>query len=475
MKLLTTSLCITCCYTLLLALNSVVDTKQALDRFKGPHKVKTEIANHQEDAQRIIDFLTKGAGKHQVYNRLATFVDTFGSRIAGSANLEHAIDYMLDELESDELDNVHGEEVNVTHWIRGQETAQMIMPRNYSIALLGLGGSVGTPSDGITAEVLVVRSFDELHARASEVKGKIVVFNEIWVDYGTTVSYRDYGAAATAKLGGVASLIRSVTPFSIYSPHTGWQDYEKGIKKIPTACITIEDAEMMARMAARGTKIVINLKMEAQTLPPSVSRNTVAEIRGSVYPEQVVLVSGHLDSWDVGQGAMDDGGGAFISWQALSVIRQLNLKPKRTMRMVLWTGEEEGLLGAQQYYNRHKANAANFSLVMESDIGTFTPLGLSFKGSEKAAVIMKEVMRLLDPIKASKLTLTNVGGDIVFWVKDGVPGASLDNANSKYFYFHHSNGDTMTVEDPDTLDLCAAVWAVVAYTVADLDDMLPRN
>ena len=172
---------------------------------------------------------------------------------------------------------------------------------------------------------------------------------------------------------------------------------------------------------------------------------------------------------------MDDGGGAFISWQALSVIRQLNLKPKRTMRMVLWTGEEEGLLGAEQYYNHHKANAGNFSLVMESDIGTFTPLGISFKGSEKAATIMKEVMALLEPINASKLTLTDVGGDIVFWVRDGVPGGSLDNANSKYFDFHHSNGDTMTVEDPDTLDLCAAVWAVVAYTVADLDGMLPRS
>ena len=190
---------------------------------------------------------------------------------------------------------------------------------------------------------------------------------------------------------------------------------------------------------------------------------------------QVVLVSGHLDSWDVGQGAMDDGGGAFISWQALSVIRQLNLKPKRTMRMVLWTGEEEGLIGAQQYYNRHKANAGNFSLVMESDIGTFTPKGITFKGSEKAVAIMKEVMAFLEPVNASKLTLANVGGDIVFWVRDGVPGGSLDNANSKYFYFHHSNGDTMTVEDPDTLDLCAAVWTVVAYTVADLDDILPRS
>ena len=190
---------------------------------------------------------------------------------------------------------------------------------------------------------------------------------------------------------------------------------------------------------------------------------------------QVVLVSGHLDSWDVGQGAMDDGGGAFISWQALSVVRQLNLKPKRTMRMVLWTGEEEGLLGAQQYYNRHKANAGNFSLVMESDIGTFTPLGISFKGGKKAAAVMKEIMTLLNPINASKLTVTEVDGDITFWIRDGVPGGSLDNANQKYFYFHHTNGDTMTVEDPDNLDLCAAVWAVVAYSVANLDDMLPRE
>lgn len=190
---------------------------------------------------------------------------------------------------------------------------------------------------------------------------------------------------------------------------------------------------------------------------------------------QVVLVSGHLDSWDVGQGAMDDGGGAFISWQALSVIRQLNLTPKRTMRMVLWTGEEEGLLGAEQYYNRHKANASNFSLVMESDIGTFMPVGIAFHGSEKAADTMSGIMSLLKPINVTKLRVGDVDGDITFWVREGVPGGSLDNENSKYFYFHHSNGDTMTVQDPDAMDLCAAVWAVVAYTVADLDEMLPRE
>ncbi|XP_020601903.1 carboxypeptidase Q-like [Orbicella faveolata] len=472
MDLKTFPLCLACLCSALFTLASVTSAD------KDSHlsyQLKKEIVNHQDDANKIIDFLTKGPGKQQVYNRLATFVDTYGSRIAGSANLERAIDYMLDELDKDKLDNVHGEEVQVTHWVRGEESARMLLPRNYSIALLGLGGSVGTPPDGITAEVLVVRSFDELHDQASKAKGKIVVFNERWVDYETSVIYRTHGAAEVAKVGGVASLIRSVTPFSIYSPHTGWQDYEQGVEKIPTACITVEDAEMMARMAARGTKIVINLKMAAKTLPPAVSRNTVAEIKGSVYPEQVVLVSGHLDSWDVGQGAMDDGGGAFISWQALSVIRQLNLKPKRTMRMVLWTGEEEGLLGAEQYYNRHKENASNFSLVMESDIGTFMPEGISFTGGEKAVAIMREVMSLLKPINVTNLRVENVGGDITFWVRDGVPGGVLDNANSKYFYFHHSNGDTMTVQDPDAMDLCAAVWAVVAYTVADLDELLPRD
>ena len=172
---------------------------------------------------------------------------------------------------------------------------------------------------------------------------------------------------------------------------------------------------------------------------------------------------------------MDDGGGAFISWQALSVIRQLNLKPKRTMRMVLWTAEEVGLLGAKQYYNRHKGNAGNFSLVMESDYGTFVPKGITFNGGEKAQAIMREVMSLLKPINVTNLRIKNTGGEISFWVRDGVPGGGLDNANSKYFFFHHTNGDTMTVQDPDAMDLCAAVWAVVAYTVADLDEMLPRD
>ena len=188
----------------------------------------------------------------------------------------------------------------------------------------------------------------------------------------------------------------------------------------------------------------------------------------------MVLVSGHLDSWDVGQGAMDDGGGAFISWQVLSIMRQLGLRAKRTVRAVLWTGEEVGLVGSKQYYEAHKINISNYDMVMESDIGTFKPNGLKFTGNDEAFAIMENVMTLLKPINASTLYRKADGGDVSFWIKNGVPGGSLSNDNEKYFYFHHSNGDTVTVENPDDLDLCAALWAVVAYVVADMDEMLPR-
>ncbi|CAC5387397.1 CPQ [Mytilus coruscus] len=231
---------------------------------------------------------------------------------------------------------------------------------------------------------------------------------------------------------------------------------------------------MMDRMQQRGYKIVVKLKMSAKTLPSVTSRNTIAEIKGSTYPEQIVLVSGHLDSWDVGQGAMDDGGGAFVSWQALSLIKQLGLRPKRTIRLVMWTGEEEGAFGGNEYYNRHKKDIANFDMVLESDEGTFTALGMNFQGNHKAMEIMSSIVDLLKPINATALKKGGGGEDITLWMNAGVPGGSLMNANDKYFYFHHTDGDTMTVQDPVAMNLCSAVWAVVAYTVADLEKMLPR-
>ncbi|XP_045181827.2 carboxypeptidase Q-like isoform X2 [Mercenaria mercenaria] len=438
-------------------------------------KIRKEVASYKDIANRIIDLSVYGAAQNQSYNRLAALTDKFGYRLAGSQTLEDAIDYMLDQLKADALENVHGEKAEVPHWVRGEESATMLKPRIHRLPMLGLGYSIGTGPKGITAEVIVVKSFDELENRSSEVPGKIVVYNNKYEGYGISVRYRASGAAKAAKLGAVASLIRSVTPLSVDSPHTGMQDYEKGVNKIPTACITVEDAEMMWRMAQRGEKIEVFLNMSAQNLPTTISRNTVAEIKGSTHPEQVVLVSGHLDSWDVGQGAMDDGGGAFISWQALSLVRQLGLRPKRTLRMVLWTAEEFGGIGAQSYYEQHKNDVSNFDLVMESDEGTFTPTGIDFNGNANASKIMTEVLKLLQPINASILDGGGEGTDIGPWMTAGVPGASLKNQNDKYFYFHHTNGDTMTVQDPVAMNLCSAVWAVTAYVVADLDDMLPRD
>jgi len=252
------------------------------------------------------------------------------------------------------------------------------------------------------------------------------------------------------------------------------QNYQDDVPQIPTACITIEDAEMMARMQARGKKIVVNLYMEAENYPPVTSQNVVAEITGSTYPDQIVLVSGHLDSWDVGQGAMDDGDGAFISWQVLSYMAQLNIKPKRTLRLVMWSCEEFGGIGAQQYFDRHKVNVSNMDLVMESDMGVFHPTGIQFTGNQAATAIMQEIAQLLQPINTTLLTTGGEGTDISPWMDAGVPGASLANDNDRYFYFHHSDGDTMTVLNPDDLDLGAVTWAVTALSVANLDDLLPR-
>lgn len=439
--------------------------------------------NAQRDAQRIIDFLTKGPGSGQSWDKLATFVDTIGSRVSGSPALAAAVRYMLDSLANDGLENVHGEAVTIPNWVRGNEYAKMTFPREKNLAMLGLGTSVGTGSGGIEAEIIVVSSFDDLKQRAAanETQGKIVVYNQYcdWASlpvdcYGDSVIYRAIGASEAAKVGAVAALVRSVASFSINSPHTGVQDYEPGVKKIPVACITIEDAAMLSRMQDRGIAPRIKLYMEAHTLPNATSYNVVAELIGSKYPDEVVLVSGHLDSWDVGQGAMDDAGGAVLAWQVLSTAAQLGLRPLRTLRVVMWSCEEFGGIGSQQYFDRHKSDAANFSLVMESDMGTFEPKGLQFSGSAAALSIMQQVANLAAPLNATLVLPNGAETDTGPWAAIGVPAASLATHNEKYFYFHHSEGDTMSVFTPGTLDRAAALYAVAAFTVANMPSKLPR-
>lgn len=441
-----------------------------------PDKLVKEIDDYAPIVNEIISAAVNGTFKGSTWRELSVFVDKFGPRLAGTPVLEDSIDYLLNRSVELELENVHGEAVAIPHWVRGAaESATLLEPRRADIAILGLGGSVGTPAEGITAEAIVVRNFAELEERREEVPGKIVVYDQEFESYGKTVVYRTRGATEAAKLGAKATLVRSITPFSMYTPHTGWMAYDRNVTKIPAASITVEDAGLLHRMSERGEKIMIKLKMEARNLPEAKSRNGIAEITGNRKPQQVVVVSGHIDSWDVGQGAMDDGGGLFVSWNALVLLNALKLRPQRTIRAIMWTAEEVGVVGAEAYIKAHKFEESNIRFVMESDEGTFAPVGLSFTGSKKVGCILKRVMRLLTPLGATKLRSPHGGPDIADWVTAGVPGASLWTKNDRYFWYHHTNADTMLVENSHSLDQGTAMIAAVSYVLADLSAELPRH
>ncbi|HEY0350930.1 MAG TPA: M20/M25/M40 family metallo-hydrolase, partial [Gemmatimonadales bacterium] len=350
---------------------------------------------YRHAADSLIAAATADSAAHV---RLGKLVDTFGHRLSGSASLEAAIDWILSEMKSDGLQNVRGERVMVPHWVRGTESADLIKPRAAPLRMLGLGGSVATPKDGITAPVLVVNSFDDLRSRASEARGKIVLFDAPFTSYRETVHYRVEGASAAARAGAVASLIRSVASFSIRSPHTGVMHYDSTVARIPAAALSVEDAEMLHRFQDRGQPVVVRLRMGARSLPDAPSRNVVAEVIGRERPDEVVVLGGHIDSWDVGQGAMDDGGGAVAAWEAVRLIHRLGLRPRRTIRVVLWTNEENGGKGALAYRDAHAGQLTNHVLAMESDNGAFTPHGFRFNGSDAALARVQQVGALLHPI-----------------------------------------------------------------------------
>ncbi|CAG5010195.1 unnamed protein product [Parnassius apollo] len=407
--------------------------------------------------------------------RLAKFVDKFGARPSGSVILEDSIDYMIQLTRDEGINDVTTEELEVPHWVRGNEVITMLKPRVKNIDLLGLGRSVSTPEDGITAEVIVFSNFEQLEATPLEdIKGKIVLYDPVFTTYGETVVYRSNGATKAAEKGASAALVRSITPFSINSPHTGSQTYDGNVTKIPTAAITLEDADLIRRLYNRGETVVLNIKMSS-TYDTKISRNTIIDLKGIEKPEKLVIVSGHIDSWDVGQGAMDDGGGLLISWAAPVILNHLNLRPKRTIRSIFWTAEELGLIGAYAYEEKHRNESSNINFIMESDEGTFAPLGLAVAGNQEARCIIAEILNLFASINASTLVEDDSpGSDINVIIQTGVPGASLHNANERYFWFHHTDGDTMNVEDPKELDLCAAFWTAVAYIIADLSVDIPR-
>lgn len=422
------------------------------------------------------DSLIRGATSDSAaYRRLGRLVDTFGHRLSGSGSLEAAIDWVLGLMKADGLENVRGQPVMVPHWVRGAESAELVKPRAAKLAMLGLGGSVATPKRGITAPVLVVSSFEELQSRAADAKGKIVLFDAPFTDYVVSRRIRTDGPSTAARAGAVACLIRSVASASIRSPHTGATRYDSTVTRIPAAALSVEDAMMLHRFQDRGEPVVVTLRMAAQMLPDAPSRNAVAEIVGREKPDEVVVLGGHIDSWDVGQGAMDDAGGAVSAWEAVHLMKRLGLRPRRTVRVVLWTNEENGGRGGLAYRDSVGDQVSKHVLAMESDNGVFNPKGYVLAASDSAAAVVQQVANLLQSINATGVERApeSPAADITPLGEAGVPTMELDVDGSRYFWYHHSEGDMLDKLDPGEMARCVAAMAVMAYVVADLPEGLP--
>jgi carboxypeptidase Q len=384
-------------------------------------------------------------------------------------------------MKAEGLDNVRLQPVKVPHWVRGKESAQLTAPVEKLLNISGLGSSVGTTPAGITASVIAVRSFDELEQLgSSKIRGKIVLYDAEWKRAGGTSVYRNSGPARAAKLGAVAALVRPTTGFILYSPHTGNTDYVTGMAKIPAAGIAFEDAALIRQLLDSGLEVKVCLKMEARTLPDADSANVMGEIVGRELPDEIVVLGGHIDSWDVGQGAHDDAGGVISAWQAISLMKQLGLKPRRTVRAVGWTNEENGARGGQAYRDvwgvRQKHVAA-----IEMDDGVERPLGFrfNFKDAEpkdpkyiSADKKLKQIIQLLTGVGLSEIIPGSGGTDIGPLTTDGIPSLGLFTSQEHYFDWHHTQGDTLDKVDPQDLRRCIAALAVMTYVLADMSGQL---
>lgn len=397
-----------------------------------------------------------------IYRTLGEFCDAYPKRLSGSANLERGIDWLVARMKADGW-NVRTQQVMVPHWVRGSESARMTSPIERTLPACALGGSIAC--DRLRGEVFVVSSYDDLTKNAAKVRGKIVLFNVAFTHYGETVSYRVGGAVAAARLGAIGSLVRSVGPFGIQTPHTGGMSYNDSVTKIPHAAITMEDAMMMQRMQDRGQKIDVEITLGGHWMADAPSRNIIIEIPGSELSNEVVCMGGHIDSWDLGTGAMDDAGGCFAAWHGLNTIRKLGLKPRRTLRVVFWTNEENGLRGGKAY--EEQTRNEKHVLGIESDEGTFAPLGFTTSSGGDTLFAFQDACTLLEPLGVTYVRNGHTGADTSPLEDKGIPVLSLNVEDSKYFWYHHTEGDTIDKLRPDEVNKCAAALAIMGFVFAD--------
>lgn len=438
-------------------------------RAQDPARSVAWLDPHRDAASRLIG---EALASDFAWQRLAELGDTYGHRLSGSKSLEDAIDWAVAQMKKDGLENVRKEPVKVPHWVRGRESLDITAPYPGALVMLGLGSSTGTPAEGLEAELLVVKTFDELDAAGANVRGKIVLFNAPFTTYGETVRYRSAGPSRAAALGAVAALVRSVGPPGLRTPHTGGLTYDSKAPKIPAAAVTTEDADRLQRMVNRGTRVRLRLKMEARMLPDADSFNVVGEIRGRELPDEVIVVGGHFDSWDVGTGSTDDGGGSVVTWEALRLMKKLNLRPRRTVRVVLWTNEENGLRGGTAYRDRYRDQLANHVLMLESDSGVFRPSGFGFSGSDAARARIEDIATLLQGIQAGRIGPSGGGADIGPSVEAGkIPAMSLE-VDGNYFLIHHTPADTVDKIDPMDMARASGAIAVMAYVIAEMPERI---
>lgn len=426
------------------------------------------------------------------YRQTAYLSNNIGPRLTGSPQAERAVQYVADELRKLGLE-VRLQKLTVPHWVRGEEKGELVEFEGMAngttqkVVLTALGGSIATSSEGLIGEIVVVNSFDELNALGKEkVQGKIVLFNYKFdremqasgfggAAYGQAVQYRFGGAVAAAKLGAVAVLVRSAGGSQNRLAHTGAMGYAPDVTKIPAAAVSFEDAETIAYLSKMG-KIKIKLLLTPQTLPDTTSYNVIADLKGSEKPDEVVIVSGHLDSWDLGTGAIDDGCGVALAMQVPFILKQLKLQPKRTIRVIAWMNEENGGAGGRTYGLEKAGNISNHFAAIESDLGASHPLGFYFTGKPEALPFFAPISKVLSSQGAglSQFQAGGVGSDIGPLTQKGVPSFAPWFNQQTYFNYHHTAADTLDKINPKELAENGSVMSVLAYGLANLEQPLPR-
>jgi carboxypeptidase Q len=430
------------------------------------------LAPYRDTAARLIK---AAIADDFAWQRLAELTDSFGPRLSGSENLARATRWAAEVMKQDGLENVRLERVMVPTWVRGHESAEIIAPQPDTLAVLGLGGTVATPPGGVEGDVIVVTSFDELRSRGADARGRVVLFNAPFTSYGDTVAYRTGGARAAALQGAVAVLVRAVGPVGLRTTHTGAVQYGQGMPPIPAAAIAAEDANRVVRLIGRGHKVRIRLRLSGRFEPDAESANVVGEIRGRERPDEIVLLGGHLDSWDVGTGASDDAVGCIITWEALRLMKKLGIQPRRTVRLVLFTNEENGLRGAAAYADRYVDQAHNHVFALESDSGVFAPASLGFSGSPSARAMIRDIGMLLAPIGLSEIGVGGGGADVgPIAQAANAPTMAYLGDPQKYFQIHHTPADTVERIAPDEVSKASAAVAVMIYVIAEMPERLPR-